>query len=356
MEKGKLTVLVGGQYGSEGKGAIAAHVANDYSVHVRVGSPNAGHTIYWNGEKHVMQSIPCGWINPNAKIVIGRGALLNMKQFMKELVHILTYYPNFLSRLYVDAEAGILDEKFHEMEGGTHGEMHRRIGSTGEGVGPARVARINRDPNEFRQFKDVAEEYGLTQCITSNTPFQIASWQDAGENILIEGTQGSGLSLLHSHWPYCTSIDTNAAGIISEVGLAPSRVTDVLMVVRTYPIRVAGNSGPMKNEISWETLAKRMGGDIQPEKTTVTHKIRRIAEWDDELFTTSVMLNNPTEIALTFVDYIDMDVAGVDTPEKVLASKKVVDFLSEHGLVGKVRYVGTGPNSVVDLDQKLEDK
>ena len=85
MSKGKLTVLVGGQYGSEGKGAVAAHVAEDYSVHVRVGSPNAGHTIYWAGEKHVMQSIPCGWINPNAKIVIGRGALLNMKQFMKEL-------------------------------------------------------------------------------------------------------------------------------------------------------------------------------------------------------------------------------------------------------------------------------
>ena len=84
MERGKLTVLVGGQYGSEGKGAVAAHIANQYQVHVRVGSPNAGHTIYWRGEKHVMQSIPCGWINPNAVIVIGRGALLNMKQFMKD--------------------------------------------------------------------------------------------------------------------------------------------------------------------------------------------------------------------------------------------------------------------------------
>ena len=80
MNKGKITVLVGGQYGSEGKGAVVAHIANEYNVHVRVGSPNAGHTIYWRGEKHVMQSIPCGWINPNATIVIGRGALLNMKQ------------------------------------------------------------------------------------------------------------------------------------------------------------------------------------------------------------------------------------------------------------------------------------
>ena len=108
MGKGKLTVLVGGQYGSEGKGAVVAHIANDYQVHVRVGAPNAGHTIYWKDDKHVMQSIPCGWINPDAMIVIGRGALLNMKQFMKELVHVLRYYPDFLSRLVIDPEAGVI--------------------------------------------------------------------------------------------------------------------------------------------------------------------------------------------------------------------------------------------------------
>ena len=339
MERGKLTVLVGGQYGSEGKGAIAARIANDYKVHVRVGSPNAGHTIYWNGEKHVMQSIPCGWINPNADIVIGRGALLNMKQFMKELVHIMQYYPNFLSRLHVDAEAGILDEKFHEQEGGTEGEMHRRIGSTGEGVGPARVARINRDPNNFRQFKDVADEYGLQKCVMHNTPKFLAKIQDAGFNIMIEGTQGSGLSLLHSHWPYCTSIDTNAAGIISEVGIAPSRVTNVLMVCRTYPIRVAGNSGATDV--------------VVPEKTTVTHKVRRIAEWDDDLFEQSCILNAPTEFAITFADYVDPKLYNCDDPGTVKNSILLASFLHEHmpELGDKIVYVGTGPKTVVNIKE-----
>jgi adenylosuccinate synthase len=350
--RGKLTVLVGGQYGSEGKGAIAKHVANNYNVHVRVGSPNAGHTIYWDGAKHVMQSIPCGWINPNAQIVIGRGALLNMKQFMKELVHILTYYPDFLGRLYIDPEAGILSEKFHEQEGGTEGEMHRRIGSTGEGVGPARVARINRDPSEFKQFKDVAAEYGLEMCMVENTPKLLAQWQDGGDNILIEGTQGSALSLLHSHWPYCTSIDTNAAGIISEVGIAPSRVTDVLMVVRTYPIRVAGNSGYMKNEISWEELNKRMGTTIQPEKTTVTKKVRRIAEWDNELFYQSYILNAPTEIALTFADYIDPAITDTRDASKVVNSEKIKRFLQNTSMpLELIRYVGTGAKTVVDIKE-----
>lgn len=346
--RGKLTVLVGGQYGSEGKGAVTQHVANEYGMHVRVGSPNAGHTIYWGGTKHVMQSIPCGWTNPTAIIVIGRGALLNMKQFMKELVHILTYYPNFLERLVIDPEAGILDEKFHEQEGGTHGEMHQRIGSTGEGVGPARVARINRDPSQFRQFKDVAAEYGLEKCMVSNTPKFIADAQDSGVNILIEGTQGSALSLLHSHWPYCTSVDTNAAGVISEVGIAPSRVTDVLMVCRTYPIRVAGNSGPMKNEISWEQLSQAIGRTVT-EKTTVTKKTRRVAAWDDELFRQSCVLNAPTEIALTFADYVDPALYGVDDPEVVKNSLLLNSFVEKHGLTGKVKYIGTSGSTMVEV-------
>ena len=346
--RGKLTVLVGGQYGSEGKGAVAAHVANDYDVHVRVGSPNAGHTIYWNGEKHVMQSIPCGWINPKATIIIGRGALLNMKQFMKELVHIMQYYPDFMKRLVIDEEAGILSEKFHEQEGGTHGEMHKRIGSTGEGVGPARVARINRDPNEFKQFKDVAAEYGLEQCMVKNTPKMLVRMQNAGANIMIEGTQGCALSLLHSHWPYCTSIDTNAAGIISEVGIAPTRVTNVLMVVRTYPIRVAGNSGPMQGEITWEELSNRLGKDVTPEHTTVTKKIRRIAEWDDDLFEQALVLNAPTEIALTFADYVDPFIANTTDLRRIKASEPLTDFIIKHN-IKNIRYISTGPDSMVEV-------
>ena len=348
VKRGRLCVMVGGQYGSEGKGAIARHLADRYDVHVRVGSPNAGHTIYWNGAKHVMQSIPCGWINPEAKIVIGRGALINMRLLMNELVHVLRYYPDFLDRLYIDSCAGILDERFHEQEGGVDGEMHRRIGSTGEGVGPARIARLERDPERFRLFRDVAEDYGLSACCVDDTPGMIAGWQDRGDDVLIEGTQGSGLSLLHSHWPYCTTIDTNAAGILSEVGVAPSRCTDVLMVVRTFPIRVAGNSGPMRGETTWEAISERVGHPVS-ERTTVTHKVRRVAEWDDELFAESWKLNEPTEVALTFCDYVDPQLAGCDSYERLLYSEPMREFLVDHGLMGAVRYFGTGPDSVVEV-------
>lgn len=347
--RGKMCVLVGGQYGSEGKGAIAAHVAYDYDVHVRVGSPNAGHTIYWKNGKHVMQTIPCGWINPRAKIVIGRGALINMDLLMQELKHVEQYYPDFRKRLYIDSQAGVLDERFHEQEGGTEGEMHRRIGSTGEGVGPARMARISRDPEQFRLFESVVDEYGLEDVVCYDTPTMLANLQDAGWDVLIEGTQGSGLSLYHSHWPYCTSVDTNAAGIIAEVGIAPKRVTDVLMVCRTYPIRVAGNSGPMQGEITWEELSDRTGQDLVPERTTVTHKVRRIAEWDDDLFDKSCLLNAPTEIALTFCDYVDPDLCDSASIHDIDESKKLFEFMQEHGLLGRVKYFGTGPRTVAEV-------
>lgn len=343
-----MCALVGGQYGSEGKGAIARHVAGRYGVHVRVGSPNAGHTIYWRGKKHVMQSIPCGWINPEARIVIGRGALLNMRLLMNELVHILQYYPDFLERLYIDECAGILDERFHEQEGGVDGDMHRRIGSTGEGVGPARIARLERDPAKFRLFRDVYQDYGLDACIAEDTPSLVAGWQDDGADVLIEGTQGSGLSLLHSHWPYCTSVDTNAAGMISEVGVAPSRLTDVLMVCRTFPIRVAGNSGPMEGETSWGAISERVGHPVE-ERTTVTRKVRRVARWDRELFRRSALLNEPTEIALTFCDYVDPALAGSRSAPQVRDSPLMREFLVDHGLMGAVRYFGTGPDSVAEV-------
>lgn len=350
--KGKMTAVIGGQYGSEGKGSIVACIANEYDVHVRVGSPNAGHTIYWNNEKHVMQSIPCGWINPNAVIIIGRGALINMSLLMSEIEHIEKYYPNFKSRLVIDENAGILSESFHEIEGGVNGEMHKRIGSTGEGVGIARIARIQRDTNNFKLFKDVVDAYSLRESMYQETNRIISNMQDAGKNILLEGTQGSMLSLLHGFYPYVTSIDTNSAQLLAEIGLAPNRLTDTILVCRTYPIRVAGNSGYMKNEITWEELSNRIGKSVT-EKTTVTKKTRRIAEWDNDIFEKACILNNPTCIALNFADYIDPSIEGSTSKIDIIKSTKLCKMLTEIENISKVpvKYVGTGgmPVKVVKL-------
>lgn len=355
LNRGNIAALVGGQYGSEGKGSIAGYLADKYHIHVRVGSPNAGHTFYWNGEKHVQRSIPCGWINPNAIIVIGRGALVDIEQFLIELKIIENYYPDFKRRLKIDTHAGVLSERFHKQEGGVDGEMHHRIGSTGEGVGPARMARLERNPDTFSLFYEVASQHGLEECLLENTPMFLYTMNHSGFRIMIEGTQGSALSLLHSYWPYCTSIDTNAAQMLADVGIAPSHLNDVIMVCRTYPIRVAGNSGPMKGEITWEELGNRIGKNVA-EKTTVTKKIRRVAEWDRDLFNTSCMLNNPTQIALMFADYIDPDLFEVNDVNKIINSPTLSKFIRSSGIIDYIHkhscdlsYIATGPQTVVDV-------
>lgn len=343
MKRGKITAVIGGQYGSEGKGVIVAKIAHDYDTHIRVGSPNAGHTFWYGDKKQVMQSIPCGWINPKADIIIGRGALINMDLLISEIANIETYFPDFKKRLYIDEMAGILDEKYHQEEGGVNGEMHKRMGSTGEGVGAARIGRIRRDGG-FRFFKDIVSEYPyLRNCMVENTPALIAEQQNHGINILLEGTQGAMLSMLHGFYPYTTSIDTNAAQICAEIGIAPSRLTDIILVCRTYPIRVAGNSGYMKNEISWEELSKRTGKNLT-ERTTVTKKTRRVAEWDIDIVKQACILNAPTEIALTFADYIDPYVEGLDDFETIFSSEIVFDMVRsievETGV--SVTMIGTG--------------
>lgn len=345
-----VTAIIGAQYGSEGKGLLAAHLADEYNVHVRVGSPNAGHTFYWRGEKHVMQTIPCGWINPCATIIIGRGALINMDLLVKEIQHIEKYYPDFKNRLFIDEDAGVLDERFHEEEGGVDGEIHKRIGSTGEGVGVTRIARIQRDPSKFKFFKDVCKKYKLEMCAKSNTPHTITHLSETQrEHVLLEGSQGSALSLLHSHYPYCTSIDTNAAQLLAEIGLAPQILNEVVLVARTFPIRVAGNSGPMEYETTWDYVSKCAGRTIE-EKTTVTKKVRRVAHFDPNLIYNAMVYNGSRSILmLNFVNYIDPELWDCKDIDDLRESEALKGFCIRNGLnPSKIKYWGTGADTVIE--------
>jgi adenylosuccinate synthase len=129
-----------------------------------------------------------------------------------------------------------------------------------------------------------------------------------GMRILLEGTQGISLSIHHGSYPYVTSRDTTVAGCLADAGIAPSRVRRLIMVCRTYPIRVGGPSGPLTIELTYEELARRSGIPVEElkktELTTRTRKQRRLAEFDWEQLHRSAILNGPTDIALTFLDYI----------------------------------------------------
>jgi len=339
---------VGAQLGSEGKGCVVYYLRNQFDLAVRTGAPNAGHSFVDRGKLFKMQTIPCTWPNRKCALVLGAGALVNARLLATEIAAIEAHEGDIdvRTRLVVDDQAGILEPRHREEEGGVDGAMHKRMGSTGEGVGAARIDRIRRDPEKFRLVGHLdgaalEQEQMIGSFSGGDTTITLAGALAGGKRILLEGTQGCGLSLVHGAWPHVTSSDTNAAQLAADAGLPPHSVTDVVLVARTYPIRVAGSSGPLAKEITWDEMSARVGRRLE-ERTTVTDKIRRIGEWDEALFDKAVRLNGPTEIALTFMDYLDPGCAG-ETRMKAL-SKKGLDFIHyvERTWGVPVTLIGTG--------------
>lgn len=304
--------LVGAQYGSEGKGVVAYHLADEFDVWVRTGGPNAGHSIVHEGVLYKMQCLPCGWVNPEAKLVLGAGAVINPNILLREIEMIEKVDPNIRERIFIDFNATPLLEKHIDREGHTRGEIHARIGSTGEGVGAARADWLNRNNGETVSFYEVVGDIESKHKIDEmmcDTEDMLHDWMLDDDTVMLEGTQGCGLSLVHGDWPYVTSADTNTAQLCVDAGIAPSEIDEVWLVARTYPIRVGGNSGPLRNETDWGAMSKLVGEEVE-ERTTVTKKVRRVGAWDEEAVAKACRLNRPTHMALTFMDYLSPEDKG----------------------------------------------
>lgn len=300
--KPNVTCIIGGQYGSEGKGAICGYLGNEFDIAVRVGAPNAGHTLKVGNNEWKMQQIPvAGLINPDCVLLIGAGGLINLEILKREM----EYIKDLDGRFFIDRNCGIIEDYFSEIE--QEDKKFESIGSTCEGVGVAMRRKIDRKPQNFRTAKDVPE---LGKYIINVAEY--LNDLPSSKNIMIEGTQGHGLSLNHGPWPFCTSRDIIASSLLSDVGLSPFMCKDIIMVVRTYPIRVAGNSGPMYDEITWKIVAEECSSKepIQ-EKTTVTKRVRRVGRFSMKDIINAVKINRPTQIALTFLDYLNVAERGV---------------------------------------------
>jgi adenylosuccinate synthase len=166
--------------------------------------------------------------------------------------------------------------------------------------------------------------------------------------IVIEGSQGFGLSLLHGgDYPHATSRDTTAASFLGEAGLSPRDVSDITLVLRAHPIRVAGSSGPLKGETSWAEIAKVAGlPEGYCELTTATKKVRRVGVFDPELVRRAIEANNPTRVVLNHFDYVDGCV------REGLFSKRALNFLRqiETSIKHSIDWLGTGPAHFIERD------
>lgn len=252
-----ILIVQGGQWGSEAKGAIAGYLCKSRKIDiaVRTGATNAGHTVIRNGVSFKMQQLPVGFVNPDTTLVIGAGALIDPEILYREVGMINhRLRGDVRDRLKIDYRAG-LHVPAHANRSKASGR-HHAIGATGKGCSEALVDRIRgRGDPSYHLFGDSAYSANYDVCDTE--AYLNWSWNE-GAKILLEGTQGQLLDLYLGPYPYTTHKQTGPAQWMLEAGLSPSLPTEIWMVVRTFPIRVAGNSGPMPQEISWPILAREI--------------------------------------------------------------------------------------------------
>jgi adenylosuccinate synthase len=343
-----LTVVVGGQYGSEGKGKLVSHLAGEVDGNVavvRCGGPNAGHTAEGEEGRALLRQLPSGAVVPGCQLFMAAGMQIDLDLLLAEIESCRV--ENW--RLRVDQNATLLRPVDVETE--ETGGLYDRIASTLTGTGAAIARKVLRE-DEIELAKDAPS---LTAYIAS-TARELNELADSGAAIIVEGTQGFGLSLHHGEFPYVTGRDTTAAGFLSEAGLSPRLVTDVVLVLRTYPIRVGGNSGPLK-EIQWSDVAQRAKYPVAlAEYTTVTGRLRRIGEFDWDLAREAVRVNRPTALAIHGVDYLDHDDLGArDWLELGPISRRFLNEL-ESRLGVMARYIFTGPDGADLIDRGPADK
>ena len=324
-----LAVVVGGFFGDEGKGKICAYLslADKVKVSVRTGSVNAGHTVVYKGREYKLRIIPSAFVNKEARLLIAPGANLRLDVFFSELKELECF--NIKNRVGIDQHCSIIERRHVEEEMASE-HLTKKIGSTRQGVGAAvrdrvmRVARLAKDIEELKEF-------------ITDVPSEIQKALSRGDNVLIEGTQGTFLSLYHGTYPYVTSRDTTASGVCSEAGIGPKDVDEVVIVFKSYVTRVG--AGPLEGELPLEEARRR--GLL--EYGTVTGRPRRVAPFNFELAKRAVLLNSATQIALTRVDSLEPSCRGIREYSKL--PKSIKEFIEkiEDYLKIPVSIISTGP-------------
>ncbi|MGB9176027.1 MAG: adenylosuccinate synthetase [Methanoregula sp.] len=333
------TIIVGGFFGDEGKGKIVAHIAfKDKPVIISRGGvgPNAGHTVQVGTKEYGVRMVPSGFVYPDAKLCIGSGVLVDPRVLKYEVETL-----GVKGRIFVDRRCGIITEDHIARDKGSD-HLSKKIGSTGSGCGPANSDRVMRISPQAKDIPELAE-YLL------DVPKAIDEELKKDHIVLLEGTQGFGISLYYGTYPFVTSKDTSASQIAADNGVGPTRIDDVVVVFKAYPTRVG--EGPFSTEMTSEK-SDSMG--IQ-EFGTVTHRKRRIGGWDGGMARYSAMINGCTQAAITGIDRIDKACFGITDYDKLTRTAR--DFLktAEDDIGCPITLISTGPEvtQIIDIREEM---
>jgi adenylosuccinate synthase len=333
-DKMPCTVIVGGFWGDEGKGKIISYLALNDKIDIcaRTGSVNAAHTIWYKGKRYALHMVPGGFVYEKCRLLVAAGANVHVGQFMKEVEE-----TNVKDRIGVDTQASIIEEK-HSAYDTTNAHL-KGLGTTGWGVGPACEERVRRTA---KLAKDIAD----LQPYLADVALELNCALDNEKRILLEGTQGVLLSLFHGSYPYVTGRDTSASAICSEAGVGPTKVSDVLLVLKSFVTRVG--TGPLPGEISKEEATQR--GWF--ETAAGTGRDRRAAPFSFELAKRATMINGATQIGLTKLDALYPECKGARTFAEIpkVAREFIAKVEKETGT--PVVFIGTGPDALDLVDRR----
>lgn len=332
-----IDVLLGLQWGDEGKGKIVDFLAAKYDVIARFqGGPNAGHTLYVNGQKVVLHTIPSGVFHQHCLNLIGNGVVIDPVTLVKEIATIKTLQPDVLDRLYVSHRAHLILPTHRALDAASEAAKGKeKIGSTLKGIGPAYMDKTGRNglrvgdilSKNFKERYNALKQKHLQMLSQYEHQIEWQAWEDdfmkaveelrglkiinaeywldahvkEGKSILAEGAQGSMLDIDFGTYPFVTSSNTITAGVCSGLGVAPSTIGDVYGISKAYCTRVGG--GPFPTELEDETGEElRKAGS---EFGATTGRPRRCGWIDLVALRYAVMLSGVTKLILTKADVLD---------------------------------------------------
>ena len=357
METGKVDVLLGLQWGDEGKGKVVDVLTPHYDVVARFqGGPNAGHTLEFEGQKYVLRSIPSGIFQGGKVNIIGNGVVLAPDLFMAEARDLEKSGHDLRSRLHISKKAHLIMPTHRVLDAAIEASKGKsKVGTTGKGIGPTYTDKISRNGLRVGDIlENFEEKYAahkarhLAMLQSMNyTDFDITevekTWMEGieymkqfpivdsehevngllreGKSILCEGAQGTMLDIDFGSYPFVTSSNTICAGACTGLGIGPNRIGEVFGIMKAYCTRVG--AGPFPTELFDET--GKLIRDLGHEYGAVTGRERRCGWIDLVALRYSIMVNGVTQLIMMKSDVLD----GFDTIKACVAYEhdgKQIDY------------------------------
>lgn len=334
----KIDVILGLQWGDEGKGKIVDYLADRYDIVARFqGGPNAGHTLKFEGKKFILHTVPSGIFRENLINVIGNGVVIDPITLEKEINNLKAAEVSYQQRLLISKKAHLIIPTHRLLDAASEASKGKeKIGSTLKGIGPTYMDKTGRNgmrvgdillPNFQAKYealkKKHLEFYKIYPSVDFDLEAEEAKWFDSlktlkslqlidseyfinnnlkeGKRILAEGAQGSMLDIDFGTYPFVTSSNTLTSGVCSGLGVAPSCIGEVIGVTKAYCTRVGG--GPFPTE-----LTNEIGDRLRTEGAefgSTTGRARRCGWIDLPQLRYTIMLNGVTQICITKIDVLN---------------------------------------------------